>query len=247
MGFLLNFNFMNKVPAIFCCLLLMLSFASCKKDDDTTVDLKYDYFPSDSGRYVVYDVDSVTFDGFYDPPVVDTVSFQIKEVVESIFNDNEGRPTMRIERYRRDSTAGNWTILNVWTATRTATVAERVEDNLRFIKLIFPPKADATWRGNAYLQITEPIDYMEDWDYKITAVDVPYTVNGMSFDSSLTVVQHDDENLIEKIYSEEVYATGVGLVYKQMMRLKKDVTAEFPQGSKEGFIYTVRVKEYGVE
>jgi hypothetical protein len=247
MGFLLNFKFMNKVPSLFCCLLLIVLLASCKKNDDTVVDLKYDYFPADSGRYVVYDVDSVLFDGFFDPPVIDTVSFQIKERVESIFNDNEGRPTMRIERYRRDSVNGSWNILNVWTATRTATVAERAEDNLRFIKLVFPPRTGDKWKGNAYLQITDPIDYMDDWDYEITSVDVPYMVNGMSFDSSLTVLQHDEENLIEKIYSEEVYATGVGLVYKQMMHLKKDVTATFPQGSKDGFIYTVRLKEYGTE
>ncbi|MDX2003340.1 MAG: hypothetical protein SFW35_12950 [Chitinophagales bacterium] len=226
-------------------LIVVVAISSCKKDDNTSVDLKYEYFPQDTGLYAIYDADSVTFDDFFNPPLVDTVQFQIKEVVESIFNDNEGRPTMRIERYRRADSTQAWTIWNVWTATRTTTTAERYEDNMRFIKLSFPPKVEKTWDGNAYLQIDETNDFLEGWEYQITKLDQPYSINGINFDSSLTVIQHDEENLIEKTYSEEVYAKGAGLVYKQIMKLEKDVTATFPAGAKAGFIYTIRLREYG--
>lgn len=236
---------MRKAPAILLAILLLSTVFSCKKTDNYQVDYKYAYFPSDTGRYVIYDVDSVTFDGFYTPPKVDTVHFQLMELTESIFNDNSGRPTMRIERYRRADSTQAWTIWNVWTANRTTTTAERFEDNLRFIKLIFPPNTTTTWKGNSYLDINDNLAWMDDWDYQITELDAAKSINGLNFDSTLTVLQHDEENLIEKKYGQEVYAKNVGLVYRQLLHLKKDVTATFPEGSNDGFIYTMKVHAYG--
>ena len=246
-----NFIGMRRISLFLTLLVVLFVMYSCKKNDsNNTVDAKYQYFPNDTGHYVIYDVDSIKFDPFYDSTDsrhVDSVHFQLMEITQSIFNDNAGRPTMRIERYTRPDSNATWTILNVWSATRTATTAEKFEDNLRFIKMIFPPSTTTTWKGNSYIDLTGVTDlsWMADWDYQITALDVPYASNGQSYDSTLTVLQHDEENLIEKRFGKEIYAKNVGMVYKQMLHLKKNVSSSFPSGSSDGFICTMRAWKHG--
>lgn len=43
----------------------------------------YDYFPTETGKYVTYKVDSIVYDDFYIPVKIDTFSFLIKEVIDA--------------------------------------------------------------------------------------------------------------------------------------------------------------------
>ncbi|MBL7892358.1 MAG: hypothetical protein JNL63_06990 [Bacteroidia bacterium] len=193
---------------------------SCKKDQDTSaLDIGYGYFPNQSGKYIIYDVDSIVKNSF--TKQVDTFKFQVKEVIESVFNDNTGRPTLRLERYRKyysktvayDSMS--WVLTDVWSANLTSTSAEKVEENVRYVRLIFPVEKYKTWNGNAYNTIGE-------WNYKYTEIDKAKTVGGIAFDSTLTVVQFEDENLIDKKYYREMYAKNVGLIYRQIIDVHSD-------------------------
>lgn len=58
-------------------------------------------FPTEVGRYVVHQVDSISYNDFFTPVKIDTAHFQLKEVIESVFTDNEGHESERIERYVR--------------------------------------------------------------------------------------------------------------------------------------------------
>ena len=247
--FQIPFSTMNLSPFYFVrksLLILLLGmwfvYSSCEKESAPSVDLKYDYFPVDTGYWIIYEVEKTTYDDFLDSVVVHTE--EIKEVIESVFEDNSGRPTYRIERYKRPIDSTQWTIENVWFANLTATTAERVEDNLRYIKLAFPIKVDRAWNGNAYIEITKEIDYLRDWKYQVTELDVPMTIGGFSFDSTLTVVHQDRETLIEKVYSTEQYAKGVGMVYKELQTLEKqDVNASWTN-PKKGYILKMTLKDY---
>lgn len=220
---------------------------SCNKEDDFVADFKYEYFPTDSGRYVIYDVDSIVFNSFFIPPLKDTTRFQVREVYTDEFVDGEGNRMRRIERFRRNDTLASWQLTDVWYAGIVNNRAIWVEENLRYMKLVFPPKGNSTWSGNQYITITEGIEFLEDWEYKITALDVPNTINGMAFDSTLTIVLADDTaSVIERITATETYAKGVGLIYKDWQWLKKqNVAVPFPQGTEDGFIVRMRIKEYG--
>lgn len=191
-------------------MLIILAFlTSCKKDKDLPpADLGYNYYPNNVGHWVSYHVDSVAWNAF--DGTVDTFHYQIKEIIESIFTDNQGRPTMRIERYIRQSDTNAWVIKNVWYANRTASTAERVEENIRYIKLIFPVNLSAVWNGNAYNSLSEQ-------DYTYTTVYKPYSVGIYTFDSSLTVTQKDQATYIDTDYAIEVYAKHAGLVYKKFI------------------------------
>lgn len=207
-------------------------FSACKKDEKITVDQGYDYFPLSAGRTLIYDVDSIVYDDFFQPVRVDTFRYQIKEIVESIFVDGQGREAWRLERYIKTDTT-NWQINNVWTAVLTATTAEKVEDNLRYIKLIFPVQNSRTWDGNSYNNLAFQ-------EYRYISVNESAQVGSVSFDETVQVQQRDDENLIEKFYAEERYARHVGLVYKETINVKKAVTQQITSG----LIYRMRINSY---
>lgn len=224
---------------------LMLFIFSCKKgESDFTPEYKYDYFPVDTGFYVIYDVDSITFDNNFNPPLSDTNSYQIREYYESVFIDNQGREATRIERYSRKDSTQSWRIKNAWYAVLNQTSAERVEENLRFIKLVFPPANDETWDGNKFLNITSDISYYEDWEYEMSEVGNSYSINGLSFDETLLVSHIDEENLIEKTFSTERYARGVGLIEKEFLHLEKQNVSNPWSQPESGFIIRMRVLDY---
>lgn len=228
-------------------LLVLLPFLiySCKKgNSDYQPDYQYEYYPVDTGYYVIYEVDSINFDDNFVPPESDTNSYQVKEYIESTFIDNEGRVAYRLERYTRKDSSHTWRIKNAWYLVRNQTSAERVEENLRFIKLVFPPEVGQTWDGNKFLNITPEIDYYEDWEYEITEHDVPATVNGLSFSETLLVSHVDRENLIEKTFSEERYARGVGLIEREFLHLEKQNVSNPWSKPERGFILKVRVLDY---
>jgi len=227
---------------------ISLFFAACKRDGATQPDFGYNYFPDKIGSYVIYNVDSV----FYINESVYTYQYQIKEKIESVFMDNQSRPTLRIERYFRNNTSQPWTIKDVWAANRTTTTAEKVEENVRFIKLAFPVKKNQSWNGNA--QNTN-----DACTYTYSFFDLPRTINTIVFDSVLEVKQRDETSLIHKKYYIERYARNVGMVYKSSI----DVTSQ-PNGIPDsglaafysipilqriddGLILTYTVAEYGKE
>ena len=205
--------------------ILISLWVSCKKDNSNTeVNLGYTYFPVRVGEELIYDVDSVYHDPFFG--TTSYVHYQIREVVDSVFNDNQGRPTMRIERYRNDSSASfpNWIIYNVWTANRTATTAERFENNIRYVKLIFPVQQGKTWDGNS-------MNVYDEQDYELTYAHQPEAINSLSFDSVAMVTQINDTayNILFPKYEFEKFATGVGLIHKYQRQLDYTVNPQTGQ------------------
>ena len=96
---------------------------SCKKDD-TVVDLGYNYFPESVGTFVIYDVDSFVYNDF--THTIDTFTFQVKEIIESVYKDNANRNTLRLERYYRGDASQDWLLQDVWVANKTVNRAEKV-------------------------------------------------------------------------------------------------------------------------
>lgn len=219
---------------------------SCKKDQQTTLDIGHNYYSDKIGKYIVYNVDSIVMNSF--TKKVDTFYFQVKEVIESVFYDNAGRPTMRVERYRKDSSKTTkysqlpWILTDAWSANRTKNSIEKVEENVRFTKLIFPVELYRIWNGNAYNSLGE-------WNYKYTEINKAKTIGGRAFDSTLTVIQIDeDKSLIDKKYYKEIYAKNVGLIYKEIIDVHSDVFNAQPIMNRvtSGIIkYTATINQFG--
>src|SRR5690349_21327957 len=115
---------------------LLLLFSACSKMADVQPNqLGYDYFPLETGQYLLYDLTDVTY-SLSAPPV--TAHYQVKETVKEVFTDLAGQESYRIERSIRSQITDPWELDSVWTARRTATNAIREENNVAFVKMVFP-------------------------------------------------------------------------------------------------------------
>src|SRR5215470_16565769 len=67
---------------------IILGIFSCKKDPTQPLAMDKSYFPLVTGKYIIYDVDSVGYNSFDNSNK--TSIYQIKEEVDSPYIDNTG-------------------------------------------------------------------------------------------------------------------------------------------------------------
>lgn len=213
--------------AIFICIII---FSSCTKTDVLSSSIKAEnYYPVSVGRVWIYRLDSTNIPAFGTSLV--TNSYHIKDSVGNAFIDNTGRNSWVVYRFITDTLEqAPWQSLSSYYITPTANTVEVVDDNnLRFIKLATPVREGFTWPGNSYIDTrsaTTPYQYLDGWNYMYKNVDSPYTTLAGIIDSSVTVFQHDETSpegpfdpqfYQQRDYSIEVYANGVGLIYKNFL------------------------------
>ncbi|MBT8196235.1 MAG: hypothetical protein KJO64_07395 [Bacteroidia bacterium] len=226
---------MKKIKISISALFIMALLYSCSKDNSVVTKLGYSYFPVNVGHWVEYEVDSIVVDDFNQ--TIDTFQFFIREEIDSLFIDQSGEPTQRLERYKRQTSSDPWTIHKIWTSNRTNTTAQKTEDNFRFIKLVFPINLFDDWDGNAFNTNNEA-------EYEYTEVHNTFSLNGLNFDSVLTVTQVIDTNgLISNVIEIEKYAAQVGMIYKEQTDLEFNFS--FPDSITGGIVYKERITAYG--
>ncbi len=204
---------------------------SCDKKTDTYSSDKIDeYFDLQIGKSTRYRLDSLTFTDFGARDT--TIYYEAKDVVEAAITDNAGRPGWKVVRYLRDTLGVRpWTPTMTYTVTPTRESLEVVEENFRFEKMRLPVTNGYSWKGNKYINLnsTDPnwnYDYLFDWDYTYENAGLPFPIfNGQTVQNTITVNQvnetlgnpDDDKSYSEKTYGKEVYAKGIGLVYREFM------------------------------
>jgi len=225
---------------------MLLALSACKdKKDDFTIDYAYEYYPLDSGHYVIYDVDSIVYRYSNPTHYYDTAHYQLKELLADTFYDNLNELTYRLELYRRPNSSAPWGLDRVWYVKHSNNTIQKTEDDLKFIKLIFPPTQGTEWNGNQYLPATDPYKDYKDWAYTITEANAPYNINGFAFDSTITVVEINDSSKIDKQLRKEVYAKNVGMIYQEWELLaKQTVTADWVTGPESGFRIRMKLVEH---
>lgn len=246
---------MNMRPIIYSLFALVL-FAACSKNTFEDVDdsgLDYDYFPLSLGKTWTYQMDSIVYDPEPGGTVVDTIRQQVRLFLADTFRDGENRLTYRVDRFLRNADTSSWEIHDVWSVVRDEGRLIWTEENIPFVKLTFPPKLGQVWEGNALIdedQVrisvrSEILDMFKFWnDYRITAFGENLKLNGKEYSDVLTVLQADREILIEKRYSEEKYAKGVGLIYKKLEVLDTQDTntgVSFYNRAERGFILELKL------
>ena len=234
--------------------ILVSVLTGCKKETDISdYDYGYNYLPDDSGRFVIYKVDSVIYNDFDNSRRYSTI--YLKEKIGEQFTDNLGRTAKKILRYYSDTLTSQWELFNVDYLVKTDLVAERVEDNLRYIKMVFPNDVNKKWLGNKLITAPPPyiIDtsnyYLNDWKYTIKNRDLYYDNGIKIFDSTLLVSQIQDSSAITKTYSVERYARSVGLVYREFWIVvgQINIGAPWEDRAEKGFILRQYAVDYGKE
>ncbi len=208
---------------------ILVFFISCKKENDNfTSDSVTDYYSLQVGKYITYNLDSSLYINFGLKDT--TVSYQVQDRVDAQVTDNLGRDGYRIIRYIRKDATEAWEPNNTFMVVPTDNSIEYIENNLRFLKLKMPVKQDYSWKGNSYIDtytLNSDLIYLDDWDYIYDSINVPLTINSLTFDSTLKVFERDEfegddpslptTQYADKTYSVEKYAKGVGLIYREFL------------------------------
>lgn len=202
---------MKWIPLAVAMLVVLLS--SCMEERGVSPDLGYDFFPLQVGKSWEYAVDSITYrsDG-----IPDTANLFFLEQIVAWRIDNVGDTLYIAERFERYDSTQPWQVKEVFSLKRTRTQAIRTENNLSFIKLIFPIKRRDRWDGNKYFdsEVNTPvagnaIQMFLDWEYIYQNV----------ASNEVMVNSADYELQVRLRKAEEKYAPNVGLTYRHLQIL----------------------------
>ena len=200
----------HKLTTISLCIIALLVFVACNKENEIPADVEFatdkQYFPLQTDKALIYKVTEINIDKPSD--YYDTAIYFLRERTDIPFIDNEGDTAYRIERFKSQTTS-NWKISDVWEAQLTTYTAEKVEENQRFIKIKFPLVIGKYWNGNLKNEL-------DDKDCTITSLSATYNNESIHLDSCLSITRDSSVTQISKQYDVEIYARGIGLVYKEI-------------------------------
>jgi hypothetical protein len=217
-----------------------LGLGSCKRETEPFLMPVYDHSPLDSGKYLIYNLDTVLYNEF--ARTIDTNTYQLKVQYGRTELDATGKPFTRVEHYLRTDSSQNWVLSRVFAAQNDSEKYYTIENNQRVIRLAYPIQKNTTWDGLVHIRKDTSIDingvggaiaFYKDWeDFKYTNTDVPTSIGGRFYSSVSTVLQVDEINRIERRYVIEQYAKGIGLVHKEMLILDTQCANRnlFPRG-----------------
>ncbi len=83
------------------------------------------------------------------------------------------------------------------------------------------------------------LSFLAGWQYEYTSVNQPLTYNTHSFDSTVTVTQFVDSNVIQQYIYREQYAKHVGLIYKY-----EDSLSTQPNQPKNGRVVVMTLNDF---
>lgn len=228
-------------------LVLALLIASCsdKPTEEIPADPGYSYFPIEMGTYVVYKADSI----FHDQPlssvpgIHDTAHYFIKELIDSVFIDAAEEESQRILRYKRNAETEPWVYTDAWYMKRTASNAQRIEENRRYVKLGFPISLFSNWNGNA-------LNDLDEWRYEYDSLYTARTMGDLSFPKTITVKERNFLTEVNDEFAYEIYAENVGLIFrhhKVLFTRPSYLNNRVANNIISGYEYKWEIVEYGVE
>lgn len=193
-------------------LVLCFVFAcQVEKVNPETVELGYEYFPLEKGRSWTYKIHEQIF-GLIDN--VDTVYYVREEIVDSIQDGDE--LSYHIHRFSKAILTDSWTLDSVWSAKKTEKYAIRVENNKRFLKLVFPIQKEQLWDENLLNTSVEN-------EAELIILDQTIMVNDtLNYQNALRVEYLSEETFISSKKRFEVYQKNIGLAYSY----NKDISTQ---------------------
>jgi len=206
-------------------LFIILSFSilvatGCENKILPPADSGYNFIPIDTGRYYIYQVDSIRINLTANPYQFDTVHYEMKEFYPYTFLNASNDTVICCTRYYRNADSLPWTPVgsNVWWINRTTTRFEKTEENLTYVKMTYPIDVNTHWNGNAY-------NILPAQDYYYGQTDIPFNNGLQNFDSTVTVVQRADTSMIDYYFFTETYQRNVGMVHKTKYYIPQLVTS----------------------
>ncbi len=248
------------VLSFLCIIFGLFHFSACEEtfEEVTFIENSSDYFPNKIGTWAEYQVDSTIYSVFVEGGRKE-VSIQLREELTEEFTDNEGRTAVLVRRFFRYDKTKNWNEINptVWYQVKDEKQAERMEGEKRFVKMVFPISTHRTWEGNTYLNTENAgkgwlneyeLGAYDGWEYRYQNIENPQTLGNLTFDNTVTILQEDYEDKINRRYGLESYAKDVGLIYKEEWILNADDTFmddPWPDHADRGHVIKMQITDYG--
>ncbi|RQO31348.1 hypothetical protein DBR32_05130 [Taibaiella sp. KBW10] len=202
----------------------VLMLTSCTKETQAPFD-NSNYLPLQKGKYILYDVDSIVHNDFNNTSI--SYRSQMRYDVVDSFYDNQNRLTYTVNVMWRRNSADAFIPKDVIQVTKTKTAVEWVQTNVRLTKMVFPVVEGTAWNGNSFVSTLDPQldEYQVDkygWNYKYANVGSSFDPGNNPFYNTVTVNEVDASTntpngdvYADRNYSQEIYAYGIGLVYKE--------------------------------
>ena len=211
---------------LFSALAVML-LMSCEDETITLAPsaLGLDFYPVEMGDYWIYQVDStVIISG--GAQILESSSFIREEITGSFINE-EGDTSFVLTISKAPSLDDPFSVTDVWRIEKSNRSVLRFEENLGFIKLVFPIEENEESENLLFNESVlvnvgqEMIQQYKSWRYKVLQRGGIMTVQGNEFTNILIVQQAnnqegDSPNDIENRTVREVYASGVGMIQREM-------------------------------
>lgn len=227
---------------------LIFVFSSCTRRviPSEDVDLGREYFPLFVGHFIEYEVDSIKYNDF--DKRIDTFHYQLRDEIVSEFDDNEGRKSYLVNQFKRPDATFQWSENMTYYITPTDYNLEVVEQNVRFIKLVFPIRVNTKWNGNVYIATQTPeLSWYNGWLYNYSNINEPYNTGYQNFANTVTVNEAseyagDSTGTVysTRTFSRERYAKNVGLISREMVHWDYQELVQY----RKGFILIYRAKNF---
>ncbi len=233
---------------------ILVGFSSCSEESiaPTSLEGEKDFYPLEVGRTWIYQTDSVVFNKQLNS--IDTLRGFVKEEIVSEFLTAGDNTTYAIERSFRRSLTDQWNITDTYSSSFIDNKATRSEENLRFVKMVFPTSLGQKWDGNQFFDESvivnvggEFIEVYKNWASEVVGVDSTVVLGNSQYENCTIIVLADNENFFEKRYAKEIYAKGVGLISKEMSIIctqDGDGNIDIIDRAEEGFVLSQSLIEY---
>lgn len=241
---------MNKFSLLTVFALLLVCLSCKKQQEEFSSATLNDYFPLAVGKSFLYRMDSIVPANA--GQVLATHAYIAKDSIESTFTDNQGRQSYRIFRFIRDTAqTQSWQFAATYVATPDKQWLEYNDNNMRFLKLHLPIRDGYSWKAHSFIDtksLNSPVPYLDEWEYEYRNLGATETVLGNAYQNTVTVFQQDEttpegpfdpSNYQQRNYGVEVYAKGIGLVYKNFLHWTWQTT---PNGHYEDDSYGLKLE-----
>ncbi len=200
----------------------LLFFTSCEPESipASSAEIEMDFMPIDTITTWEYRMDSIIYDN--EGMTVDTFISYRRERLAGQFMDAEGKVTHRLIVSKKQDWNDEYKETDLWTLQINENGFQRKEENLNFVKLLFPIVLGDTWDGNQFPEDTqvfvagETLDQYRNWLYEYESRMDSMTVRDKLYNDVVKVVQANNTNAIDRRYSVEYYAKGVGMIQRDM-------------------------------
>lgn len=236
----------------------ILFFTACKEETEYIEPTVYSYSPIDSGKYITYIVDSILYNDY--ERTIDTHTYYMRYEYGREELDARGETFNRYEQYIKSDLADEWVLAQVFAIKNINNQLHVIEDNQRIVRLTYPIVENKYWDGLPYIRrdtsIEIPggsINLYKDWgNFSYEQSQTPFQINNLTFENTVLVVQVNNENNIERRYSIERYAEGIGLIEKEMWILDTQcngniancLNTPWEEKAEKGFILRQRIIEH---